>query len=518
MKAKRILCLLLVLVLSLAVLASCKPDQGSNDDGGGKKGDDWSGVNFNGAEVRMAVSVNKDDECTFPAADIYTSCENKAASSGDSVQKKARSRNSKVATTLNINMKYISKDLKYNEILDDIQKMVASDPSDSVDIYNNDMYGLLRAAYSNFLWNAKNPGEEVKQNYFDFSHSGWYSEFMNGCTLDPEKIYVFSGDYFIDMVRMAWVLYVNADMFNSNAKTLGYDNVDEFYEYVSSGQWDYDTLATMARVVHRDTANRGQTDEADEQLGLAINHVSGWIFRSSTGNADYIYQDKDLSAKVRSADEIQPIYNMNAKFSNLYNTLGVFYKQPVLDSTKIFMENKVLFAVSVLGELESDEFRNVDITKGLVPIPKYDMYAQENYHTMVHDQTEVGCILNNASNFSAASAAMQMLNEESASVLNEYYEGALKFKYNPAGGSGSEGGVRTMIDLVHDTIDSPFGMQMTSIITNAYGSNGNNTLKALDMAADAKSGTNSVRSVYEANLEIYKTAVKEAMAKFAALK
>lgn len=507
MNLKKWICLVLALVLSLTVLVSCNNgSQGGNTDGG-DRGDDgsWDGVDFKGAEVRMAVSVNKDSECTFPAADIYTSCTKDSATSGDKVQKAARERNEKVASILNLKVTYVSKDLSYGLVLEDMEKLVASGANDSVDVYNNDLYGLLRATVADYLYNVKNPGEGIK-NYFDFSHDGWYTDFMNGCTLNKDKIYVFSGDYFIDMVRMAWVLYVNADMFNANSDVLNYADVDEFYAYVLDGQWDYDQLSNMCKMIHLDTVNRGQTDKGDARLGLAVNHVGGWIFSSSSGAASALYQDPaTLNAKVKSADEIQDLYDMNAEYGKLYTTLGVYYEQPVISSTQLFMNKTVLFSQSVLGELESEEFRKVEMTKGLVPIPKYDMYRQSNYHTMVHDQTEVGCILNNARDFSAASAFMQMLNEESAKVLYQYYEGSLKIKYNPAAGSESESGVTDMIDLVHDTIDAPFAMMMSGVIT----ATNSETLKSFDFDGDAKKGINTVRTVYEANLEIYKKSVAE---------
>ena len=57
---------------------------------------------------------------------------------------------------------------------------------------------------------------------------------MKGCTFDQNKLYVLAGDYFIDMIRMAWVFYVNVDIFNANGTDLGYGDINAFYEYVDS--------------------------------------------------------------------------------------------------------------------------------------------------------------------------------------------------------------------------------------------------------------------------------------------
>ena len=74
----------------------------------------------------------------------------------------------------------------------------------------------------------------------------------------------------------------------------------------------------------------------------------------------------------------------------------------VLEGTKCFLNGNVVFAYSRLGELESENVRAFKDDKGLVPIPKWDVSAQADYHTPVHDQAELGCILSTAKAFSAA--------------------------------------------------------------------------------------------------------------------
>ena len=96
---------------------------------------------------------------------------------------------------------------------------------------------------------------------------------------------------------------------------------------------------------------------------------------------------------------------------------------------------------------------------------------------------------------------MQYANEQSRDVLNEYYEFALKFKYN------DDPSIRSMIDLVYDTIDSPFGMQFKNLILD-YG--------AEDLS-DLSTGipNNSVSSLYESNRTAYRMALDKALADFA---
>ena len=92
-----------------------------------------------------------------------------------------------------------------------------------------------------------------------------------------------------------------------------------------------------------------------------------------------------------------------------------------------------------------------------------------------------------------------MINEESSGVLSEYYEGALKFKYMSAG--EADKGVRTMIDLVHDTIDSPFD----SLIADYVCKQMRDTPLWYLVAESASEFNNNFNSQYNAYKEAWQT-------------
>ena len=197
-------------------------------------------------------------------------------------------------------------------------------------------------------------------------------------------------------------------------------------------------------------------------------------------------------------------YNvMGNAFREIYNSTGtgdgIYWQQEVLSSTECFMKGNFLFAQSVLGELESEELRNVSFDKGLVPFPKYDSRKQDEYHTMVHDQTELGAILVTTSSFARASAFMQYANEQSADVVTEYYEFSLKFKYN------EDAAIRSMIDLVYETIDVPFGMQFEKIILD-YGTSLTPLYEGVFY--------NSLSNKFDSNKQAYKVALDKALEEF----
>ena len=130
--------------------------------------------------------------------------------------------------------------------------------------------------------------------------------------------------------------------------------------------------------------------------------------------------------------------------------------------TEYFLQGNVLFTIAFLGEMESAGMRAFESEKGLVPIPKWEDNEQEKYHSCVHDQAEVGCILNTAKAYSAASALLQFLNENSGDVVNAYYNKGLKYKYN------DNKQARTMMDIVRDSMDAPFGFQIGLVSQTLY--------------------------------------------------
>ncbi len=509
MKKARLLALLLACLFLVLPLSACDGDGGDDIDGGGIEDDGsivWEDVDFQGTTVKFAISKYKSAEVTFKAANEYL--QGPDGSSTDEVLKKVKTRNTKVENDLNLKIEYIHLDLKYDEIFGDIETKVLGSSEDAPDVYNNDMYGLNRALIAGYLMNLANPTDKDGNSvtsYFDFSYEGWNYDFMQNATFDASKVYILSGDYYLDMIRMAWVLYVNKTVFNQNANVLGAKDVNEFYEYVLDGIWDYEMLTDMCSKVWQDNGSvRDKADKEDGRVGLAINHIADWIFPAATGLTPF-YLDEDGRAKqIADIDE----YN---RMGNAFRTIycsgflgeGIFWQEEVLSSTECFLSGKFLFAQSVLGELESEELRDVSFEKGLVPLPKYDQQRQEDYHTMVHDQTELGAILVTTTSFGRASAFMQYANEESKPVLTEYYEFSLKFKYN------EDPAIRSMIDLVYDTIDSPFGMQFELIILE-YG----NSLTPLYEGIFY----NSLSRKFDENKTAYQSALDKALVEFAKIR
>ena len=460
-KKIRWLSLILACLFLVLPLASCDGDGGDDVDAGGIGEDgsvNWDEVDFKGSTMKHAISVDLKSGGTFPTVERYL--RGMEGASTDEVIKKVIQRNAQVENALNMKVEYEEMDAR--DIFDDIEARVLGSDSEAPDLYTNDMKALRFAVVAGLLTNVANPTDKdgnPLDSYFDFTDDGWKYDYMNEMTLNKQKVYLLAGTYHLDMVRMAQVLFVNKTMFNQNAKSLGAGSIEGFYEYVLDGIWDYEMLTDMCKKIWQDNgSSKNRVDKDDGRIGLCISHTVYYHFLPATGISTY-YMGEDGLPKV--IEDYNELHLMGTEARTIWSQSGAgegIYFERDFDTANAFMSGQYLFAPVMLGELESEEMRDIAFEKGLVPMPKYDASRQDEYYTMVDSSAEFTCILLNAPSFAKASAYMQYVNELSEPVLTEYYEFSLKFKYN------EDPAIRSMIDLVYDRISSPFGMYFEEVI------------------------------------------------------
>ena len=505
---KRSVCFLLIACMLCASLVSCNGG-GAIGDGGDLFDGDWSSLDFEGATLTVSVSANDPDETTFGNSAVYMRGIDNAATS-DPVQKKILTRNRKVCENLDMTIEYQETNWRWDYVLPHLEQLVAGDASDAPDVYNNDMYALFRAMMSGYLWNVTSPGKDAKgkevKSYFDLDHECWYQEYMQGATFSKDKQYILVGDYNIDIIRWAWVLFVNVDLWDATFSNLpeeawSYDTYDSACDYIAATkEWFYDDLIGLAGIAHIDGPSStvdGKADLTDQQIGLTLNPVSCRIFTYGSG---YSIFEWTKNGKTVGAGEGTPsmitdttdLANVGLKFTELYNAKGVYNFPNSAQSSNEdcvfnFIKGKAVMATVTLGEMESTDMRNAEFQRGILPYPRYSR-AIKQLTTIVHDQAEVSVILNNAKSFTLASAFLQHVNEESVEILNFYYDEVLKFKYNESRGA------RKMIDLVSDSVAPPFETLMNlHLFTEA---NVNHMFMIFDADAQRNSGS-SLRSSYD---------------------
>ncbi len=521
---KRFLSLLFAFSLLLGCLVSCN-DGGDVVDGDEGYDGTWESMDFGGETLTVSVSINDPNQVTFKNAGIYTKGPDNASTS-EPIQKKVLARNKKVAKDLDITLEYQETNLGYSSILAHIEQLVSGDAEDAPDIYNNDIYALTRAMMNGYLWNVTDPGLDAKgdkvKSFFDFNHEAWYKEYMEGATFHKDKQYLLVGDYNVDIIRFAWVFFVNIDAwdatfggFDVEGGEWGYNTYESACEYIDeTGDWYFDEVIALAGIAHNDAggSKRGATDINDAQIGLCLNNLSQRIFSQGSG-VSFFEWTKD--GKACAPGEGTPAFvvdttdlvALSQKYTELYNAGGVLNIDAVLDSTTKFIETgKIVMSMAELGEMESEQMRDTAFERGILPFPRYSRNV-ENITTVVHDQAEVTAILNNARSFNMASAFMQYVNEESVEILDIYYEEVLKFKYNESRGA------RKMIDVVHDSVQNPFESVMQPYLCGAAGA----TQLHQYFYRDAAGKMTKFKSNYDGARGTLQTQLEKSLAEFANL-
>ena len=476
MRISRFLCLLLCLSFLLPVFSSCggggtesrpssesesESESASSSESSSEEGrDKWEGVSFGGEELIVNVSVHYNDEQTFGPADVYSRGPD-SLEGADEVGKMIYDRNLRLQTRLGLSVTWEETNVKVTFAQGVIENFVRLSPDNSPDLFINDHSDLIHAMLTGCLWNVYDPtdaGGDPLPSYFDFSHEGWMENFMKGSSMDSEKRYLLASDYFIDAIRYAFVLYVNRDLFDETMQGQ-FLTVHDLYRHVLVGDWDYLFLKELIETVYRDTVNKGETDREDEWKGLVASQLFQRAF-SWTNGLSVLEWDGEIYDSTPSVIENNADYfTFVENFRDLFNTPGVLYTaNDVQASTTLFLDGTYLFALSMMGEMESEQVRNSAVNKGVLPIPKFDLTIQDDYHTLIHNQAEMACIPVNARRFCAASAYMQMATEESVAIMKEYYDKSLKLKYN------EDKDTQEMLDLIHDRIESPFESVLVRLV------------------------------------------------------
>ena len=493
---KKLICLALALVMVLLSfgMMSCDGNDGPdiNTDG--------DVPTFGGATIRVSVSDSQNPQTTFSSAKKFTQGVDGATQ--DAVLKAVQVRNNSVAQMLDIKVEYERTELTYDKVLEDVKtkRLNASDKT-RIDVYHNDIYGLTRAMLAGYLANV---ADTSVQTFFKFDDGNWNTAYMNGSTFDTSKIYLLAGDYHLDMIRYAYVIFTNVTQFNAAySKNAAYRNYKSYAELVEqivgTGEWYYDDMMYLAREGHIDSKNSGITDEDDARIGLCLNNLSPRIFVYGSGLS--MMKQVDGKPMILTDADLTDFATLSGKYTTLFNAPGVLYINDVLASTANFMNGTYIMSMAQLGEMESTDMRNTDFQRGILPFPAYN--DSQTLHTVIHDQAEITAILGNTKSFAMSSAYMQYLNAESSAIHTAYYEDQLGFKYNTDVDNAKY--VRDMIDVVWEHIDSPYDSLLASYICGVA----QPSMHVFQIVQDdAQNKTTNFRSVFGEYQPAYQTALE----------
>jgi len=511
-KMKRKISLLLALCLifgCLGILSSCNQEEGPDETEIGVLDVAWAkDLDFGGVTLTVSQSINVWDPATsIDNAQKFTMATK--ANNADTVLNACFERNEAVKKTINVKVHYEPTDLRFDGIATYMMDIITQ--SIPIDLIINDVYGVVAATTNGYLFNLKTQkiaGKDIN-NYFNLDHASWYDDYMAGLTVDQDKMYGLAGHYFMDIIRSAHCLYLNTEIFEDKFAA-DYDDIDIFYNQVKDGEFTYDLFGELIQRAFEDRSNQGVTDK-DDQLGLLMHSTTGlcpFVYSSEISVLDY--SGKSVTVKPNIAAEVEAV--ATAINSIMHQEGTYFYSSHNENNLPLdtFTEGGTLFVNTLwLGHLEQSALQGME-NKAAIVYPKIN--EDYNYSSYVHDSAEIGYIPTTCQNFEAVSAYVQLLNEQSTSIIDAYFENQLKYKYNTADSTAAI----EMLDIINETIGSPAYqfIEGPELVKEASGAT--TLFQCISNAVNAGTPTNAATK-YTASLTAYETGLNNLKQKFAVL-
>jgi len=454
---RNVLAMLLAALMAASVLPSCgggeaaaeteAPVQGGQENTVTSEDDlfaAYRNINLGGRTVKISVSSNiSENGGGMPTSYPYIAGPEEMT--GESVQDSVFQRNMEVEEMLNCTLEHEALDLNFDQVQPHIESLVMSGDA-AIDYYVNDQLGLLHCGLKGYLLDLADKSM-FGDYYFDLDSDIYYSEYMQQLSVGSKR-FIVTGDYFIDTMRAAHVLYMN-----KNIVTELYGDSNYMYDLVLNNEWTLPKMNEMITEAYQDTNGDGTADEND-RYGLT-GHSSGWAFpyyafHYSTDCKVVAFDDKGLPYINENSQE--GLSKMAELLIATDTSIGIWKTTTVADSLKKFVDGQAMLTFfQKVGDMEQASIRDFD-GMGVIPYPKMDD-SQEVYRTLVHDTAEMGAvpITTVGEAATAVSAVIQVLSTHAHEYLLEgYYEVALKSKY------AQDAYTAQMLDIVVDGISAPF--------------------------------------------------------------
>lgn len=415
---KRIAALLLAALMLTGILASCvnrKPNTpgGSADNGTGTRDDDWDFSRFNDINLPEGTVVNIMSRAHQRHANEITVETEDGKEPDDFILASVWKRQKEVEEILGVTIKNNKVEETDEHGGRTLIQSVVSGGDNTYDIYASSYYGSsILAADGLFLdlYNVKNldtTREYWSQYYIDKSQIG-------------KGLYTITGDLAVSATRFLFVTFFNKDLVKEY-------QINDPYKMVADGTWTYDTMLATIKSIYKDVNSDGERDENDF-YGMGVNNYLGVDAYTSAFNIPTITINSDKQAEIclnyeKYADVVDKLYTL------FWKTEGVLNKQDPDHLATLFSQNTLIFSQSWLYNCESYDMRDMASDYGIIPYPKYNE-QQSEYYSFGHDQITIFAVPKTTSQADAAGAVLEVMSATSRStVIDQYYEMALKGRY-----------------------------------------------------------------------------------------
>lgn len=494
----KIICLILVAILSLTCFAGCVGGGGTGDNGGGTQDgggtdvpgggkDDyvsgwWDDITYDEATLKFMMTKCSNDQ------ELESGCERYLAgemTKNEYIDDLVAQRNKDAETYTKVDVKYdyykdVSDDYGFSKAHDDISSDINNGGDAAPDMYCNFMTDMLLCSLKGNFANLNTREAKYGKNYFNLKDDAYMADLMGSLTLSTSKIYVIASDYFIDLIRAFFVVPVSVKLFNEVAvdaglKDLNNDgniDVNDFFFEVKAGDWTYDRLMKYSEEVYEDsTTGKIGFEDITDTLGFAlgVNGLpgAGMIYTSSAviinkidkgdGTFEYSYPatNQKLFNIVGAIDKMMDTVGIMAADGNDAKTVGLegVEQKALLGIRRQFTNNKILFGgIILVGSLEYQIYQDMKEGEGggfgVVPVPVYT--KGDKYLTQIHVVGRAGGIRASTTKFSQCSAFLQYQTEHSTKILNDYYD------YNLTAAANSLEGNVEMLQYIRQNVRTSF--------------------------------------------------------------
>ncbi len=517
----RILSLLLCLCFLTLAFASCGGDPTDTTTATKKPGPSsgaskWDNVNFadsKGNKKEIIIELNSTQQNGLSASGSDTSVKfiiGPDDVTENTVETMIYQRNDKVADDLGIKITYKQEETPVTEILKHFEDLASQGGNACPDIVINMYYGLIRAEVSGLLKDMKD-GYGGANNYFDFSNEGWYIDMMNGTTLNPEKYYIAASDYFIDSLRLSYNTFVNVSKFDETFASEG--GMDGLYDIILGDDpdvaWTYETMFDYVDRAY----NPNNLDESQSFWGLVYSGFYARSFFFSSNMNIFSYDANNRPSYVSDPSQQSDLVDYIAEIVNYISGTGT-KEDTDANGLTIFQNGNALFMTDqFLAALEGDNFRNMNDAAAVIPYPKYDQHKA--YRNLVSDNACGGAILEVSSHdFSACSALMQYMTEESIPIARQYFDVELKLKNNAVENTKQ----LDVLDIIRSAVACPQEFLFDNYCARSFSSNspsntGHTIYDIIDVSKDG-GGTNKFSSTWNAEIDAKNKALQDVVDRF----
>ncbi|MDY3942537.1 MAG: hypothetical protein SOZ09_11215 [Eubacteriales bacterium] len=456
MTNRRMLALLLAGLLTAGALTACgstedKPETNIPNAENGEtvqetepetEPDPFADTDFGGQSLRINSSNDFTD-----STNAHRFIAGSGEMNGEIVNDAVYKRNEDVQELLNITLEITPSEWTYSNANTQIEKIVLAGDS-QFDIVVNDIMCLAKLTPKAYFHSVKDTG------ILDFDKSYWYGDAIRDLEFVPGAMYMLLGDYFTDSLASAHVLYYNKQLIADHMGDAAY-----VQNIILDGKWTVDEMITLTEELTVDTNGDGTLAEGD-QFGYTV--IGAWgpmipvlmgfdvqFIDNADGTVKYCFNNE---RSVKILEKLNALYWGNG-------TLPKTKKGDADDLRQKFANAETVF-VGYLRLCDLEEMRDIEFGVGLAPYPKLDL-EQDGYVSSLHDTSEVGAVLVTTpeEQLPFVFTCLEVLGREtSKTVIPAYYEDALKVKY--VGGAEDA----AMIDLIHDSITSPFAVAYNGVL------------------------------------------------------